>query len=217
VISFVILCHNEGNYLKKVISNVELYLREGDEIIVVDDMSTDKETVDYLSSLKHKVVQHSLNGNFSEHRNYAHQFCKNPYIFMVDCDEILSNVLGNNIHDIISSNPDVELFLIPRLNIVDGLTQDDVRKWGWRVSNQDGVDEQVINFPDNQWRLYQRLPHIQWKGKLHERPDGFKTMAALPSDPQLSLIHRKTIGRQTKQNEFYNQNFTENENRGIHT
>lgn len=217
MISFVILCHNEGDYLKKVIPNIELYLRDGDEIIIVDDMSTEKETVDYLSSIKHTVVKHALNGNFSEHRNYAHQFCKNGYVFMIDADEVMSDVLGENIHDIVLANPDTELFLIPRLNVVEGMNLDDVRKWGWRVTKEDGFDEEVINYPDYQWRLYKKIPEIQWKGRLHERPSGHKTMGTIPANPLLSLIHRKTIERQTKQNTFYNQNFTENENRGIHT
>lgn len=215
MISFVILCHNEGDYLKKVIPNVELYLRDGDEIIIVDDMSTDMETVEYLSTLKLKVVKHALNNNFSEHRNFAHQFCNNPYIFMIDADELLSEVLGNNIHEIISLNPDIELFLVPRLNFVDGMTVGDVAKWGWRVCEVDGCSFPAVNFPDYQWRIYKNLPHIKWSGRLHERPLGFKSSTQIPADPILSLIHRKTIDRQNAQNSFYNQNFTENENRGI--
>lgn len=145
MISFVILCHNEGDYLKKVIPNIELYLRDDDEIIIVDDMSNENETIDYLSTTKHKVVRHALNGNFSEHRNYAHQFCKNPYVFMIDCDELLAEVLGNNIHDILLSNSSVELFLIPRTNIVNGITQEFVNKFGWRLNTfQDCPNKEIV-------------------------------------------------------------------------
>ncbi len=216
MISFVVLCHNEGEFLKKCIPNIEKSLRSGDEIIIVDDMSSDKDTIDYLSSLSHKVVSHSLNGDFSSHRNYAHQFCKNKYIFMIDADETMSDVLSINIHDIILENPEVDLFLVPRLNVVDGFKHEDAMKWGWRVTREPGFNETVINFPDYQHRIYRNLPDIQWKGRLHERPSGYKRIAPLPADTDLCLIHRKTIERQTKQNTFYNQNFTQNENRGIH-
>lgn len=217
MISFVILCHNEGEYLKNVIPNVEKALRYGDEIIILDDNSTDQLTVSILRETKHKVVRHSLNRDFSAHRNYAHQFCKNNWIFMVDADEVISDILSENIHDIILANPDVDLFGIPRLNVVDGMTDNDVKKWGWRPMKIEGFSELIINYPDFQWRVYRKADHIKWKGRLHEKIDGFLVSTELPTNPHFSLVHRKTIQRQTSQNEFYNKNFTENENKGITT
>lgn len=217
MISFVILCHNEGSCLKNLIPNLERCKKDGDEIIIIDDHSDDVETVNYLNSLNHKVYIHKLDGDFSSHRNFAHQFCKNDYIFMIDADEILSEVLSENIHEIIKVNPNVDLFSLPRLNVVEGMTDEDVRKWGWRRSYQEGYPKEVINYPDYQGRIYKNSPDIKWNGRLHEKVVGFKVRSDIPPIADLSLIHIKSIKRQTSQNEFYNKNFTDKENRGIHT
>lgn len=217
MISFVVLCKNEGEYLRRLIPNIEKFMKDEDELIIVDDHSDESYTVNYLNSLNRKVYLHKLNGDFSSHRNFAHQHCKNEYIFMIDADELISDVLGENLHDIIKANPDVDLFSVPRLNVVEGMTDQDVNKWGWRKSTPDGFDKEVINWPDYQGRIYKNKESIKWKGKLHERVDGFSIRSEIPALSYLSLIHVKSIKRQTSQNEFYNKNFTEKENRGIHT
>ena len=73
----------------------------------------------------------------------------------------------------------------------------------------------LVNAPDYQGRLYKRMDSVKWVGRLHEKVQGAKVISELPPCYDLSLIHIKTIDRQTKQNTFYNQNFTESENRGI--
>jgi hypothetical protein len=70
----------------------------------------------------------------------------------------------------------------------------------------------VINFPDYQSRLFKRDPSIRWERKLHEHIRGHKVSTKLPLEPALSIIHEKTIDKQVKQNEFYNNNFTMEDN-----
>jgi glycosyltransferase involved in cell wall biosynthesis len=221
-ISFLITSHNESEELDLLLTKISNFIEingRSDEIVILDDYSDNKKTIEIINKFRDKstIVQHKLSGDFSEHKNFGLNFCKGEYVFAIDADEYPSDNLLVNLVDIISLNPDVDLFLIPRLNVVDGMTQNDINKWGWRVSKQDGFDEAVINFPDFQYRLHKNKPAIKWKGKLHERIDGFSAMSQFPPIPDLCLIHRKTIERQTKQNTFYNQNFTQNENRGIHT
>ncbi len=60
------------------------------------------------------------------------------------------------------------------------------------------------NWPDLQWRIYKRDPKIRWKNKVHEVLDGYKTHAMLPLEEEFALEHYKDIGRQEKQNEYYN-------------
>ena len=90
------------------------------------------------------------------------------------------------------------MFLIPRVNVVDGLTDDDVRRWGWVIDERGWV-----MFPDYQTRLYRNREDIRWEGKVHERIVGYKTHAPLPAEEEWALYHIKDIMRQREQNEYY--------------
>ncbi len=96
-----------------------------------------------------------------------------------------------------SSNIDV--ILTPRINTVEGLTQEHINKWSWNINKNNW-----INFPDYQWRIYRNTQDIKWINKVHERLDGFKTYASLPSIEEYCLYHHKDIKRQEKQNNYYN-------------
>jgi hypothetical protein len=90
------------------------------------------------------------------------------------------------------------LVWIPRVNTVEGLTDEWTRKWGWRVSEKGWV-----NYPDYQSRVFRNSDNIEWRKKVHEQIDGCKTYAHLPPQEELSLYHFKTIEKQIKQNELY--------------
>ena len=98
---------------------------------------------------------------------------------------------------------DVDLIWIPRVNTVDGYTQEDVQKWGWRVT-----ENNWINYPDYQARVFRNHKDIRWTRPLHEYITGCKTYAHLPPQEELSLYHPKTKEKQEQQNKFYNQNFS---------
>ena len=61
----------------------------------------------------------------------------------------------------------------------------------------------IINWSDNQWRIYKNSDHITWINKVHERLDGFKVYTNLPLLEEYSLNHTKTIEKQIKQNQLY--------------
>ena len=63
----------------------------------------------------------------------------------------------------------------------------------------------LFRSPDYQWRIYKNSPNIKWKNKVHEVIEGYKTMAQIPGFEDLSLYHPKTIERQEKQNNYYNE------------
>jgi hypothetical protein len=102
-----------------------------------------------------------------------------------------------NLPDILESN-DVDVILVPRVNTVEGLTQDHIQKWGWNV-NEHGW----VNWPDPQWRIYKNKESIRWINKVHERLEGYETISNLPWMLELSLFHDKTIERQEQQNDYY--------------
>ena len=51
------------------------------------------------------------------------------------------------------------MLIVPRKNLVEGLTEAHIKKWGWRVNEKGWV-----NWPDQQKRIYKNTPKIQWTG-----------------------------------------------------
>jgi glycosyltransferase involved in cell wall biosynthesis len=72
----------------------------------------------------------------------------------------------------------------------------------------------LVNVPDYQSRLFKNLKHIRYERRLHEKVEGFESYTFIPPQPDIALIHEKTIEKQRSTNIGYNTNFTENENRG---
>jgi len=202
LISFAITTHNEGEYIRDLFDQLVPHCEQtGDEIIVVDDNSTDPFTLnllyDYADRNIIQLYSHELNHDFGAHKNFLNSKCNGKYIFQIDADEKFNPNLLTYIHDIIDNN-DIDLYMIPRVNVVNGLTDEDIRRWGWRIN-----DKGWVMFPDYQTRLYKNIPEIKWEGKVHERIVGYKTTAPLPEEEEWSLYHIKDIDRQRKQNDYY--------------
>ena len=123
-------------------------------------------------------------------------------IFHIDADEYPNVILLQQLKQILEIN-EVDLLWIPRVNTVEGMTEEDIQTWGWKVSEQGWV-----NYPDYQSRVFRRTDNIRWERPLHELIKGAKTYSHLPPHEELSLYHPKTIEKQTQQNMFYNQNFS---------
>jgi hypothetical protein len=132
-------------------------------------------------------------------KNHIKSLASKEYYFLVDADEYLTETLILNLGEVLELNPDIEVFLVPRANTVEGLTEEHVRKWGWHV-----MANGHVNWPDYQWRIWKNIPEIKWINKVHEKLDGFTTFSHLPADTQaFCLYHPKTIEKQEKQNAYY--------------
>lgn len=214
-ISFLVFVHNEGRELATLLSKLQPWLASHteDELVIVDDFSTDEYTQSVLkveaAAAGAKIVQHSLNGDFGAHKNFGNDQCSKDFIFQIDADEYPTPDLLENIKDLIDYNPQVELFWIPRVNLVRGLTAEHAAKWGWQVySLNEYPNIPCVNQNDHQGRLYKRDPNrIKWVRPVHEVIVGTLGSAVVPFDPSFALIHDKTIERQEKQNEFYSTNW----------
>ena len=99
---------------------------------------------------------------------------------------------------ILESNQTIDLFWVPRVNTVEGLTEEHINKWGWKL-NEKGW----INFPDYQGRIWRNRPNIMWKNKVHEVLTGYKEHTYLPQEEDFCFYHHKKIEKQEKQNKFY--------------
>ena len=93
---------------------------------------------------------------------------------------------------------EVDLVWVPRVNTVEGITQEHMNQWGWKTTEQGW-----INYPDFQSRVFRNSPDIRWRKKVHEQIEGCKTYSHLPPHEELSLYHLKTITKQEEQNKMY--------------
>jgi hypothetical protein len=204
-ITYAITVCNELEEITNLINFIHPRIESDDEILIqYDTDSATKEVKDYLAILSQlhnsniKVIAFPLNGDFASYKNNLKNHANGIFIFQIDADEIPSEHLMQNIHDFLEYNKDVDLFFVPRVNTVEGLTKQHIKKWKWQVSEKGWV-----NFPDYQTRLYRRTSEIEWQGKVHERIVGYNTLSVLPQDEQFCLYHHKQIERQEKQNAYY--------------
>ena len=202
-ISYAITVCNEFLEIQKLVTFLLDNKRQEDEIVILYDQGNgDKGIEEYLRS---KSVNGAFNwhsgtfgGHFSDWKNKLTSLCNGDYIFNIDADEMPTEDLINSLPYILEINPEVDIFLVPRINTVEGLTQEHVNQWRWNVNEKGWV-----NFPDYQWRIYRNNSSIKWKNKVHEILEGFKTSTLLPAEEEYCLYHPKTIDRQEKQNNYY--------------
>jgi len=199
-ISYAITVCNELEEIKRLVPFLLEHKHPEDEIVILWDENGDIQVWEYvISILELRHFRDYFNNNFSEWKNKLSLICKGDYIFQIDADEIPNKYLIKSLPEILETNSEVEVYVVPRVNTVEGLTPEHITKWGWHV-NENGW----VNFPDYQWRIYKNTPDIKWKNKVHEVIEGHKTVAQIPAYEDLSLYHPKTIERQEKQNNYYN-------------
>tara|TARA_R110002012_G_scaffold156432_1_gene317436 strand:- start:1896 stop:2519 length:624 start_codon:yes stop_codon:yes gene_type:complete len=203
-ISYAIPVCNEFVEIQRLLGFLMQNKRKQDEIIVLYDTNNGTAEVErilkhYLQLNQYSLYKSPFNKHFAEWKNLLSSYCTGDYIFQIDADEMITEVLISSLPDILKNNPDNEVYLVPRVNTVSGLTQEHITKWRWNVDKEDRV-----NWPDYQWRIWKNKPEIKWVNKVHEKLEGFKTYAPLPQHPELALQHPKTIERQEKQNAYYN-------------
>jgi hypothetical protein len=203
-VTYAITVCNELTEITQLINFLHPRLKSEDEILIqYDTDSATNQVKDYLTILTqmHKnirVIEFPLNKDFASYKNNLKNHANGMFIFQIDADEMPSEHLVENLEFFLESNKEVDLFFVPRINTVEGLTDEHIKKWGWKV-NELGW----INFPDYQTRLYRRTSDIEWQGKVHERIIGYNTLSVLPQDEEYCLYHHKQIARQEKQNELY--------------
>ena len=202
-ISYAVTTHNEHKEISKLIPFILDNKDPEDELVIIDDHSDYKTWRifdEYIHEPKHNIIfeEHALYSDFSVHKNFMNSKCNGDWIVNIDADEIPNEFLMKNIKGLIEANPEVELYWVPRVNTVEGLTQEHINAWGWRVNEQGWV-----NWPDPQQRIYKNTEEIKWVRPVHERLIGAKKDAFLPLEEQWALYHHKDIEKQEKQNEKY--------------
>lgn len=203
-ISFAITVCNELEEIKRLVPFILKHKRVQDEIVILyDNKNGDPKVLEFLleyNKLPNVQTWRGLdwNDNFADWKNKLNSYCEGDYIFQLDADEMITEYMIKNVSTILEMNPNVDLIFVPRINTVDGITQEHIQKWKW-VVNEKGW----INFPDYQGRIYRK--NMIWYGKVHERIIGGQVFSPLPIDEEeYCIVHHKTINKQEKQNNYYN-------------
>ena len=196
-ISYAITACNEHVELDRLLSQLLSSIRNEDEIVVQMDITATDEVKAVVNKYKLMNYFHPLNKDFATFKNNLKGLCTKDYIFQIDADEYLSEELLTYLPAILEDNHSVEMFSVPRINTVEGLTEQHIKQWGWRVNEKGWV-----NYPDYQNRIMKNKPEIHWVNKVHEKIVGAMSTTELPYG--LELMHPKRIERQEKQNNYYN-------------
>jgi hypothetical protein len=203
-ISYAITVCNEFDETIALLTNLLNYKTENSEVVVLlDTPKAQPELIEYLElqagADKITLIESEFDNDFAQWKNFLNSHCKGEWIFQLDADENLDPNLIASMEDILIDNDDKELILVPRVNIVNGITDEHIQKWGWRLD-----ENGWINFPDYQTRIYKKSEKIGWLGKIHERIVGYDAYTAFPDDEIYSIKHIKEIKRQETQNNLYN-------------
>ena len=164
-ISYAIPVCNEWMELEYLLNYLFKHKREQDEIVVQCDKGNTTPSVyqvlqEYSTyySVGFKVIEFPLNKDFASFKNNLKDSCSGDYIFQIDADEYPDEYLMSMIEPTITMNDSVDIFWVPRINKVNGLTQEHINAWKWNVDH-DGR----VNFPDYQCRIMKNVKRIKWK------------------------------------------------------
>lgn len=202
VISYAITVSDELKNFRDLLSRITSCMNSEDEIVIlVDERKGCLEKIqDTCRNFRVALYSDTFEDDFADWKNNVSIHCVGDWIFQIDADELPTETLIRNLHNILEST-DAEIIAVPRQNVVEGITDKDIIKWGWKETPNG------INWPDYQWRIYKNCEYIIWKGRVHERPVSLKEFCKYSAIPETQfeyrLDHFKTIRKQRSQNAFY--------------
>lgn len=127
-LSVVILTKNEERNVGDCLSSVFGW---ADEIVLVDDESTDK-TIDIARGFTDKIIARKMDIE-GRQRNFAYAQASNLWVLSLDADERVTEELKEEISDALSKKTEYNGFTIPRRNFIGDYW---VRYGGWYPSPQ---------------------------------------------------------------------------------
>ena len=143
-ISYAITVCNELDEITKLLNFLQLNIRKEDEIVIqYDESSVTSEVKEYISLMdmmheNHNVIGFPLNKDFASFKNNLKSNCSGDYIFQIDADEIPHAALIEYLPEVLTTNP-VDIVFVPRVNTVEGLTDEHIKKWNWKVDEKGWV------------------------------------------------------------------------------
>jgi len=202
-LSYAITVCTEFIEIQNLLTFLLEHKRIQDEIVILyDEKNGNKEVLQYLLKFNKLPNVQTWRGNFEGHfadwKNKLVEYCTGDYIFNIDADEIPNLTLIQALPEMLETNGELEVLMVPRINTVKDLSANHIADWNWRIN-----DKGWVNFPDWQMRIWKNKPEIKWQGKVHETLKGFEKYSLLPDIEEYCLYHHKTIEKQEKQNASY--------------
>ncbi len=139
MISAVILTHNEADNIERCVKSLSWC----DEVVVIDDRSTDR-TPELAEQYGARIVQHDFE-NFAAQRNWAMQNAqlKHQWVLHFDADEVATERFAAEVNSAIrNASPDCLAFALCRKTIFGGTWlkySDGFPVWIMRLVKRDGV------------------------------------------------------------------------------
>lgn len=109
-LSAVIITFNEEKQIRQCLESVSWV----EEIVVVDSFSNDA-TVEIAKNYTDRIFQNEFKGHI-EQKNYALSLSRGGWILAIDADEIVSEDLKNEIHQVIKTPSSYDGYFIKREN-----------------------------------------------------------------------------------------------------
>jgi glycosyltransferase involved in cell wall biosynthesis len=116
-IAAVIITKNEATRIQKALASVRPW---ADEIIVVDDMSTDNTCEIAEKEFGARVFKRALEGDFAAQRNFGADQSSCEWIMWMDADEEVPSASVEKIKQALTASKDEAVFQLRRLNYFVG-------------------------------------------------------------------------------------------------
>lgn len=145
-ISAVVLTHNNQATLPVSLKSLGFC----DEIVVIDDESTD-ETCDIAKKSGARVIPHPLKGDFAKQRNFGLAQVRQEWVLFVDSDEVVTPVLAKEIEEAVQK-VDVQGFFLKRQDVL----------WGKSMQHGETQRVRLIRLAKKESGTWQRPVHETW-------------------------------------------------------
>ncbi len=146
LVSAIVLTKNEEKNIKDCLESIKWV----DEIIIIDDSSSDK-TIEISKKYTSKIYKRNLDLDFSKQRNFGISKASNNWILFVDADERITEELKNEIIGILNFNNHIyDAYKIKRID----------QMWGRKIKYAEQGSTKLI-------RLFKKGKGVSY-GKVHE-------------------------------------------------
>lgn len=167
-VSFCIIARNEERFIGKCLESIKSV---ASEIILVDTGSTDK-TIEIAKGFTDKILHFQWNNNFSDARNFALSYAKNPIIFSIDADEELQNPEAVSTA-LRTAKDNVGGWLVANISIVSRKGSADFDTYATKMT-----------------RMFRNHPDFRYRGIIHEQvQDSILEKGFQLSDSEIILVH----------------------------
>jgi glycosyltransferase involved in cell wall biosynthesis len=146
MISAVILAYNDQDYIERAIESVSWC----DEVIVVDDQSTDK-TVARAKKHNATVMRRALDDNFAAQRNAGLSKAKGEWVLFLDSDEIVTSELQMEIKEAMT-NASIQGYFLKRIDTM----------WGRELRYGETSDVRLLRLARKGSGVWERSVHEVW-------------------------------------------------------